>query len=516
MKKLPIGISNLREMINDGYIYVDKTKYVYDLATTGKYYFLSRPRRFGKSLFVDTLKEAFEGNRELFKGLYIYDKWDWSIGYPVIHISFAEGVLKTKEDFHRRVTDIFRINQKRLGIECRDLGDVTSCFIELIHKAKERYGQNVVILIDEYDKPILDNITDIEIAREMREGLKNLYSVIKGQDANVKFAFLTGVSRFSKTSIFSGLNNLKDISLDERYALICGYTQRDLEMCFAEYLEGVDLQKVREWYNGYYWGVEPVYNPFDILLFLDTPGKVFKNYWFETGTPTFLIKLIETKDYFMPSLTNLVVGEHILNSFDVENLDIEVILYQAGYLTIDRVIEKARGGIAYKLKIPNKEVKTALNDHLMVYLLRYEKSDVESLQDKLYEVLVNQDLEGFKDALISLFASIPYTHYVKNRLQHSEGFYATVVYVAIQSLGIDIVGEDVTNRGRIDLTVKFPKTIYIMEIKTSDEDPLQQIKAKRYHEKYLSEGKDIYIVGIRFDPEKKNLHDLQWERVTIR
>ncbi len=160
MKKPPIGISNLKEIIKDGYVYVDKTKYVYELATTGKYYFLSRPRRFGKSLFVDTLKEAFEGNKELFNGLYIYDKWDWSIRYPVIHIGFAEGVLKTKEDFHKRIIDIFRINQERLGIECRDIEDVPSCFIELIRKARESYGQNVVILIDEYDKPLLDNITD--------------------------------------------------------------------------------------------------------------------------------------------------------------------------------------------------------------------------------------------------------------------------------------------------------------------------------------------------------------------
>ena len=510
MKKLPIGIPTLSKIINDGYVYVDKTKYVYNLATTGKYYFLCRPRRFGKSLFVDTLKEAFEGNKELFKGLYIYDKWDWSVRYPVIHISFAEGVLKTKEDFHKRVIDIFRINQQRLGIECRDQWDVTSCFIEVIHKARERYGQPVVILIDEYDKPILDNITDIEVAREMREGLKNLYSVIKGQDANIKFAFLTGVSKFSKTSLFSGLNNLKDISLDERYALICGYTQRDLEESFAEYLEGVDLNKVREWYNGYYWGVESLYNPFDILLFLDTPSKVFRNYWFSTGTPSFLISLIESKDYFLPRLTNLVVGEQLLDSFDIDNLDIEVILYQAGYLTIDSVEETPFGAINYRLKIPNKEVRLSFNDYIINRL--FEDKEVAKKKIELYNFLSNQDLEGFKEALISLFASIPYTNYVKNSLQHSEGFYATVVYVYLQSIGIDIVGEDVTNRGRIDLTVKFPKTIYIMEIKVTNEDPLQQIKAKRYYEKYLSEGKDIYLIGISFDSEKKNVREIVWER----
>ncbi len=510
MKKLPIGISSLSKIIGGGYIYVDKTRYVYELVNSGEYYFLSRPRRFGKSLFVDTLKEAFEGNRELFKGLYIYDKWDWSIGYPVIHISFAEGVIKSQRKLEEEIFDLLRINQQRLQVQCEEGKSISSCFRELIMEVRKRYGQPVVILIDEHDKPILDNITDIEIAREMREELKNLYSVIKGQDANIKFAFLTGVSKFSKTSIFSGLNNLKDISLDSRYATLCGYTQGELEGYFGEYLLNVDLQEVKDWYNGYNFLGEDVYNPFDILLFLDNPDRQFKNYWFSTGTPTFLISLIESKDYFLPRLTNLVVGEQLLDSFDIDNLDIEVILFQAGYLTIDRVEDTPFGAINYRLRMPNKEVRLSFNDYIIHRL--FEDQEVVNKKVELYNVLLRQDLEGFKRALISLFASIPYTHYVKNRLRHSEGFYATVVYVYLQSLGVYIVGEDVTNRGRIDITVKFPKTIYIMEIKVTEEDPLRQIKEKGYYEKYLSEGKDVYLVGISFAPEKKNVRDIVWER----
>ncbi|HIJ59645.1 MAG TPA: AAA family ATPase, partial [Nitrospirae bacterium] len=224
-KKLPIGISTLKEIINNGYVYVDKTCYVYELVDTGKYYFLSRPRRFGKSLFIDTLKEAFEGNKELFKGLYIYDEWDWEIKYPVIHINFAEGVCKDRVQLDKWIVEQLIKNQERFGITCRDNEFIPACFSQLIEGLKKKYGQGVVILIDEYDKPILDNITESEIAIQMREGLKNFYSVIKGQDGNIKFVFLTGVSKFSKVSIFSGLNNLKDITIDRKYSSICGYTE---------------------------------------------------------------------------------------------------------------------------------------------------------------------------------------------------------------------------------------------------------------------------------------------------
>ncbi|MCX8070313.1 MAG: AAA family ATPase, partial [Thermodesulfovibrionales bacterium] len=231
--KLPLGISSLKKIITESYHYVDKTRYVYELVNTGVYYFLSRPRRFGKTLFVDTLKEAFEGNKELFKGLYIYDKWNWDKPYPVISISFVEGEYRSRQNLDKRIFDILRTNQEKLGVECRETEDVPSCFIELIRKAKEKYGQDVVILIDEYDKPILDALQNIELAKEMREGLKNLYSVIKGQDANIKFVFMTGVSKFSKVSLFSGLNNLEDITINRKYSSICGYTEEDLQGVFA-------------------------------------------------------------------------------------------------------------------------------------------------------------------------------------------------------------------------------------------------------------------------------------------
>ncbi|MBD3830677.1 MAG: AAA family ATPase [Arcobacter sp.] len=340
MKKLPIGIQTFEKIRDkrENYVYVDKTEIALDLIQSGGgYYFLSRPRRFGKSLFLSTLKAIFQGKKELFEDLYIYDKWDFDVKYPVIHISFGAGVLDAKEKIKDRIEKNFKDAQELLDIKCEKLNNMAICLSELIQKAYEKYNQKVVILVDEYDKPILDNIDNIEMAKIAREELKNIYSVIKDSDEYIKFAFLTGVSKFSKASIFSGLNMLNDISLDKNYGNICGYTQKDLESCFDNYFDGVDMNRVKEWYNGYNFLGDNLYNPFDILLFLDK-DKTFNNYWFETGTPTFLMKLIETNNYFLPRLSNLVVGEQLLNSFDIENLDLEVILYQAGYLTIEKAI----------------------------------------------------------------------------------------------------------------------------------------------------------------------------------
>ena len=512
MKKLPIGISTFREIREDDYVYIDKTKEAYEVITNYKYVFLSRPRRFGKSLFLDTLKEIFEGNKELFKGLYIYDKWDFSQKYPVIKISWA-GNFQSLETLKSRAYSIFKDNQRRLGIVCEDKEDMASCFDELIKGAYRKYNQRVVILIDEYDKPILDVIEDIEQARKNREYLKGLYSIIKDNDAYIKFAFLTGVSKFSKASIFSGLNMLKDISLNPRFGNICGYTQKDIETCFSEHLEGVDLERVRDWYNGYYFLKDKLYNPFDILNFIEE-NYVFRNYWFETGTPSFLIKLIKENRYFLPRLSDIVVDDRLISSFDIEKLDIEVILYQSGYLTIDRMRQRRRGGIEYILRFPNEEVKTSFNDYIIDYL--FDQTQVRSrFQDNLYDALADGDMEKFKQSLISIFASIPYTYYIKNKIEEYEGFYASVVYVYLQSLGFEIIGEDVTNHGRIDLSVSLKDKVYIIEFKVDGEkgEALRQIKDRKYHEKYLDKYNKIYLVGIEFSSKEKNVVNFEWEEI---
>jgi len=267
MQKLPIGIQTFSKIRQGDYIYIDKTKEAYELISNYNYTFLARPRRFGKSLFLDTLHNIFEGKKELFEGLYIYEKWDWDTTYPVIKISW-DGNVQTSDNLQRVALKSLKKNQERLGVECEDNENLSICFLELIEKAYEKYNQQVVILIDEYDRAILDTIDNLEQSKLNREFIKGMYSVMKGADAYIKFVFLTGVSKFSKASIFSGLNMLEDISLTPKFGNICGYTQANVENEFLPYLKGVDLEKVKAWYNGYNFLKDDVYNPFDLLKFI--------------------------------------------------------------------------------------------------------------------------------------------------------------------------------------------------------------------------------------------------------
>ena len=362
MKKLPAGIQTFRTIIEDDYLYIDKTEIARNLIDNYQYVCLSRPRRFGKSLFLDTLKNIFEGKRELFRGLLIEEQWNWEVKYPVIKISFSGGI-HSKADLEGDLLYILKSNEKRLGLECENRTRAQHFFAELIEKAYEKYHQKVVILIDEYDKPILDNIENIPEALIIRDGMRDFYTKIKENDEYLRFVFLTGVSKFSKVSLFSGLNNLEDISLNPAFGNICGYTQFDLDTTFAPYLEGVDMEQVKRWYNGYNFLGDSVYNPFDILLFIKNQ-RMFRNYWFETGTPRFLMELIKKNQYFIPEFNGMETDESLLNSFDLENLDLETILFQTGYLTIKRVVPSGMGDL-YELGFPNKEVQISFNEYIL-------------------------------------------------------------------------------------------------------------------------------------------------------
>jgi len=507
LKKLPIGIQTFENIRKEDYLYIDKTKEALELIETFKYAFLSRPRRFGKSLFLDTLQDIFEGKKELFEELYIYDKYNFEDKYPVIKIDWS-GDFQTLESTKQVAKRIFELNQKHLGITCEDDEDVAVCFNRLIEESYQKYKKPVVILIDEYDKPILDNIEDTKRANENREFLRAIYVQLKANDRYIKFAFLTGVSKFSKASIFSGLNNLEDITLNKKFGNICGYTHKNIENEFLPYLDGVDLQKVKKWYNGYNFLKDPVYNPFDILLFIKNE-YIYKNYWFETATPSFLIKLIKKNNYFLPKLSNLMLDEKILNSFDIENLDLEVILYQAGYLTIDTVNIDEDDDIIYTLKLPNLEVKKSFYQYIITSIYQDKTLKRKSISKALRDV----NLEEFKNSLVSIFASLPTDNFRKNSIANYEGFYASVIFTYLSSFGLDIVGEDVTNQGYIDLTLKADNAIYIIEFKMGDSNALEQIKQKKYYEKYLNLQQDIYIIGINFDKDKKNISRFEWEQI---
>ncbi len=513
MKKLPIGVSNLREIIEEGYTYVDKSRFVHELDESGKYYFLSRPRRFGKSLFIDTLKEAFEGNRALFQGLWLQDHWDWEKQYPVVHISFGSGVVKSRETLDRRIMDILYRNRKRLGVTCREPNDIAGYFGELIRNSAEKYGLRTVVLIDEYDKPLLDNITDTQRALEIREGLKNLYSVIKDSDACVRFALLTGVSKFSKVSLFSGLNNLTDITLNNGFGTICGYTESEMTSVFAEYLKDKNIEEIRRWYNGYSWLGEKVYNPFSILNYLRK--ETFNNYWFETGTPEFLIKMILKQQYPVPDLQDTIATENLLGSFDIETIEVETIMFQTGYLTIQE--KKQMGNMTlYRLDYPNLEVKMAFADSISSYLVShravYEKHKID-----LYQSLATARVDEIKHVFQSLFSAIPHDWYRKNRLAEYEGYYASIFYCYFAALGLDVRAEDSTSHGRIDMTVKLENRVFIFEFKVVDidktpETALAQIRHRRYADKYRADTAEIFLIGVEFDRKERNIVRFEWEQ----
>jgi len=511
MKYLPIGIQTFEKIRNSNYYYVDKTMFVKKLEEGG-YYFLSRPRRFGKSLFLDTLKEAFSGNKELFKGLYLYDNWDWEKKYPVVKISFGGGKVRTPKALINHMNFILKNVSQDHQIELKE-AIPDEQFYELIKSLSEKRGSQVVVLVDEYDKPILDAIENIEVARENRDILKDFYSVLKDADPHLKLVFLTGVSRFSKVSIFSGLNQLNDITVDPSFATVCGYTQSELENIFEDRLKDFDKNKIKEWYNGYAWLGERVYNPFDILLLFDK--KMFKPYWFETATPTFLIKLLQKKKYFIPEIENLEVGEEILSNLDVDNIKIENLLFQAGYLTIKDFKTKGNKNL-YTLSFPNLEVKMSFNDFFLGYII-----ENSLLKDKteigLIEAFENKQVEKLKDILHRFFASIPHDWYRKNNIDSYEGFYASIVYALFNGAGLNVIAEDNTNKGQIDLSIFNQDSVYIIEFKVVEDKEegiaLKQIKEKKYYEKYKGKYNDIYLIGIEFSKKDKNIVGFEWEKV---
>ena len=503
-KKLPIGIQTFCEIREDNYYYVDKTALALDLVETGKYYFLSRPRRFGKSLFLDTLKELFEGNRALFVGLAAESRWDWSRHYPVIRISLGAGVASSvtvlNHILHQQLTQY----EQQFGLSAA-FPDLRSRFVDLIARVHAQTGQRVVVLVDEYDKPILDCIEQPERALPIREGLKDFYSVIKDSDAHIRFALLTGVSKFSKVSLFSGLNNLKDITLDARYSDLCGYTDADVDTVFAPELPGLDREQIRQWYNGYNWLGTSVYNPFDLLLLFDQ--REFRPYWFETGTPAFLIKLLNQRQQFTPDLSRIVAPETLLSTFDVDSIPVEALLFQTGYLTIAS-FWRIPGRLELTLKYPNLEVQASLNESLLQSLVG-DPAGSGARISQLYRLLQAQDFAALKALFHAFYASIPHDWYRKNELSSFEGYYASIFYSYFAALGLDIRLEDTTNKGRIDMAVLFQGQVFLFEFKVLELTPegraLQQIKDKGYADKYQARGEPIHLIGVEFSKTQRNI-----------
>ncbi len=505
-RSLPIGIQTFRKIREDDAYYVDKTPSVERLLGDGTHFFLSRPRRFGKSLFLDTLKELFEGSEELFRGLAIHGRWDWSVRHPVVRVSFGSGHFAGDGDLRAEVGDRLREMEDAAGIADPAAASDAGRLRYLIRTLHERSGRRVVVLIDEYDKPILDALDAPEVARGNRDYLRGLYAVVKDCDAHIRFSFITGVSKFSKVSLFSGLNNLTDITVEPRYSSICGYTEADLDEVFAPELPGLDRDEIRDWYNGYSWlGDERVYNPFDILLLFR--NREFKAHWFETGSPRFLVDLLAERRVRSVDLDGMRGTEELLSAFDVGAIGTEALLFQTGYLTIQG--EERRGArTSYRLGYPNREVRLGLNESLLRHWVRNDAARMRNT-DRLYDLLKENDLPGLEALFRSFFASIPYEWYTNNDIANFEGYYASVFYSHFAALGLDVAVEESTSHGRLDMAVRFEGRVYVFEFKVVEQagegGAMRQLRDRGYADKYRAPGVGVHLVGVEFSSASRNV-----------
>jgi len=517
VKRLPLDTSSFRQIRQSSDLYVDKTPWIHRLVNEGRCYFLSRPRRFGKSLTINTLKELFRGNKNLFEGLYIYNKWSFE-PHPVIIFDFNGISHETPEAFRKALGYFLKLEAQRLGVDISEEGGLDLSFRELILKAAEKTGRLVVILIDEYDKPIIDHLglgeERYQIALKNRDLMKQFFGVLKTAEVvdNLGFVFVTGVSAFTKVSIFSEWNNLVDITADPEYADFLGYTEEELESYFEEYLDRFCeekgfasreecLSRIRYWYNGYRFSPERdvrVYNPISLMYCLSR--RYFDNWWFKTATPTFLVNLLKERSYLIPDLEHLKVSKNFLDAFDLERIRIEALLFQTGYLTI-----KDYDGELMQLGYPNWEVKSSFSEILLQYL--YDTPpNMRDYARQLGKALYRESWGEVKEILNQILAQIPYPLYQKA----DERFFHTVFYLTLCLIGYDAEAETLSPGGRGDMAVKINGKVFVMEFKTrgSAEEALRQIEERGYARRFEGQGLEIVKVGIVFDPEAREVQEV--------
>ena len=511
-KKLPIGIQEFKDFHTENYLYIDKTEGIYQILTRGKNYFLSRPRRFGKSLLISTMKEIFNGNKDLFEGLWIYDKWDWSKTNPVIHLSFGTAGYK-QIGLDKALSEMLDFQASAHGVNLN--GESNSYkFKELLAQLYAKKGK-IAVLIDEYDKPIIDFISNTEVAKANRDILKTFYEVLKDNQTYLQFVFLTGVSKFSKLSIFSALNHLSDISLSADYATLLGYTQSELESYFVDYMPkavektGLDrkelLLEIKNRYNGYSWdGQTRVYNPFSVLNFFDQCD--FRNYWFSTGTPSFLTVLAREQSFH--DVDGIEVKEDTFDTFDVENLNTIAIMFQAGYLTIKHYDRKKQ---IYTLAYPNEEVRTAFLTFMIEAYAFVQVNNVSPWAIRLEKAFLRRDLQEVMSLTNTMFANIPSHIFDKD----AEKYYHSLMHLLLHYLGTFIESEVNTNSGRIDSVIHTPNHIYVLEYKLnkSAQEALNYIYKQQYLVPYLHTEKELIAVGISFSSETKKI--VEWKEKVI-
>ncbi|MDR3291857.1 MAG: ATP-binding protein [Methanobrevibacter sp.] len=512
-EKLSLGLADFEYIITKNKIYVDKTDLIEKIMIIErKYYFLSRPRRFGKSLLISTLKNLFEGKKELFKNTYIYDNWDWDETYPIIHLDMMKIPKDNKELLKLTLSDYISKIGEEYNIKLNNDLSVAYNFSTLIEKISENTGKEVVVLIDEYDKAILANVDNEELAISIRDTLKDFYGALKSVESSLKFVFITGVSKFAKTSIFSDLNNLVDLTIREEFSTICGYTQKELENYFKDFIITSSekhkkrkedlLESIKNWYNGYSWdGVNFLYNPYSILSFFDT--NEFDNYWFETGTPSFLISVIEKQNNMDVLFDKNLSLFGSFPNFDVKNLDLKTILLQSGYLTIKEKIVEFDELTKYSLGIPNKEVRESLFSYILGYYINRTGEDTYPIAKNMFRQIISIDEIGFQRSLELLFNSINYS--LHSKLNDMEAFYHILFLSWMRIIGFDIQGEVIQLKNRLDCLLIKDDYAIILELKYSKSESLDklldkainQIIEKGYYESYQNKKKIIFV-GIAF------------------
>ncbi|MEM7373782.1 MAG: AAA family ATPase [Bacteroidota bacterium] len=512
MLRYPIGIQDFQELRTGGYLYVDKTHQVFDLLGSGKYFFFSRPRRFGKSLLLSTLKYFFLGRRDLFEGLWVDREaaHDWQ-PYPVLHFSFSSSGYKSI-GLESALLRILKESADEFGISLQ-AEDLPGQFRELL-KTVGSGSRKVVLLIDEYDKPLVDYIEDLPQAEANRSVLKNFFSVIKDSDPYLRMVLITGVSKFSKVSLFSDLNNLQDITFHPRYATLTGYTPEELDTYFSsEYpmlaeANQMSIEEVRKeiqlWYNGYQWKVgSPVYNPFSVLNVFSS--NRFANYWWDTGTPTFLIKKLRQGFYF--DLTAIETGADAFESYTLQNLEWRSLLFQTGYLTI---LDYDRSLRLYTLGYPNLEVQDSMFRYLLGAFRESDTGSSQALYANIKRSLDTDDMPRLIGLINTLFSTIPHQIFIEKQ----EAFFHAVLHLTFQGLGLLTQSEVSNSQGRVDTVVHTRDRVYVMEFKldASAEQALEQIRDKRYGSPYLDGNKSVMALGIGFSSQTRTVID--WEALS--
>jgi len=506
LPNLPVGQQYFKSIRDDNGVYVDKTEYIYKLCRPlDKGYFLSRPRRFGKSLTLDTISELFAGNRPLFRGLWIEARWDWTKTYPIIRLSL--DAIGHKNGLEKAL--LVELSKIAKTFACTVSGETPGlAFRELIEAVAEKTGKQVVILIDEYDRPIIDYMDpyDLEKARTQRDILKEFFGILKHTSNHIRFLLITGVSKFSKVSIFSELNHLTDLTLDDQYAALCGYTQDELEHYFEPFLKTMapdTLDRMKTWYNGYSWDAKTfVYNPFSVLNFFQK--RDYRNFWFSTGTPTLWVKLMRKK--FVYKLEETEVSDLVLESFTLEKfdeLDLDSLMLQTGYLTIKGKTEEG----SYILSYPNEEVRRSFGQFL---LSEYTSTRVTvPYGPNIMRSLGKNDVGGAIKVVNDLIVAIPDQNYVKSE----EKFFHAVIHLIFTMVGTNIQTEMHTAIGRLDSVIITTERIFLFEFKVNEtpEAALQYIRDKRYADRLRYLNKPIIAIGVSFDPTTKGVSNWKSE-----